>query len=51
MDFFDYSFFSDYWMDTDCAVTNNCDATDLDFSGSVGPNDLDLFAELWPLGK
>jgi len=51
VDFFDYSFFSEYWMDTDCAVTNNCDATDLDFSGSVGPNDLDLFAELWLVGK
>ncbi|MHC4069236.1 MAG: hypothetical protein ACYS18_09300 [Planctomycetota bacterium] len=47
VDFIDYSFLADYWMETDCSVTNDCNGTDLNFSGEVGPNDLDIFTDNW----
>jgi hypothetical protein len=51
VDFLDYSFFANHWLFTDCADTNDCNSTDLDFSGAVGPNDLDIFTTYWLFGK
>ncbi len=51
VDFADYSFFSNHWMMTDCNDFNDCNSTDLDFSGSVDADDLDIFTTYWLFGK
>ncbi len=51
VDFIDYSFFSSHWLMTDCNDVNDCNSTDLDFSGSVDTNDLDIFTTYWLFGK
>lgn len=45
--FTDYSFFANYWGDTNCDASNNCDWTDLDFSDKVDANDLKIFCDHW----
>jgi len=47
VDFVDYSFFSDRWQDTNCALANDCDGTDLDFSDVVDWADLKIFCDHW----
>ncbi|MHC4844259.1 MAG: hypothetical protein ACYTEE_10695 [Planctomycetota bacterium] len=47
IDFLDYVFFSAYYGLTDCNDFNDCDSTDLDFSGIVDANDLDIFTSYW----
>ncbi|MHC4759124.1 MAG: hypothetical protein ACYTE8_10745, partial [Planctomycetota bacterium] len=51
VDFLDYSFFADHWMLTDCNDTNDCNSTDLNFSGAVDANDLDIFTKYWLFSK
>ncbi|MHC4759327.1 MAG: GLUG motif-containing protein, partial [Planctomycetota bacterium] len=51
VDFLDYGFFADYYGLIDCNDINDCNSTDLDFSGDVGPNDLDIFTTYWLFGK
>ena len=51
VDFADYSFFSNHWLMTDCNDANDCNSTDLDFSGTVDTNDLDIFTTYWLFGK
>jgi hypothetical protein len=51
VDFLDYGFFANNWMFTDCNDTNDCNSTDLDFSGDVGPNDVNIFINHWLFGK
>jgi hypothetical protein len=51
VDFIDYSFFADHWMLTDCNETNDCDSTDLNFSGSVDSKDFEIFKGYWLSGK
>lgn len=51
VDFIDYSFFADYWMEMDCSVMNDCNGTDLDFSETVDIYDLCLFSNYWLSGK
>ncbi|MHC5076772.1 MAG: hypothetical protein ACYTFM_10120, partial [Planctomycetota bacterium] len=51
VDFFDYCFFANHWLFTSCADTNDCNSTDLDLSGDVGPNDFDIFTTSWLCGK
>ena len=47
VDFIDYSFFANHWMVTNCADANDCDGTDLDFSGMVDYTDLKIFFQHW----
>jgi hypothetical protein len=47
VDFADYSFFAEHWMNTDCAGNNNCNGTDLDLSGTVDWNDLRILCLQW----
>lgn len=51
VDFADYSFFADFWQDADCADSNDCDGTDLDFSGAVNWADLRIFCDHLLEGK
>jgi hypothetical protein len=50
VDFADFSFFAERWLDTNCASNNDCDGTDLDLSGTVDLYDLDAFVQNWLLG-
>jgi hypothetical protein len=47
VNFADFSFFAQKWLNTGCAENNNCNGTDLDLSGTVDLNDLAAFAENW----
>jgi hypothetical protein len=47
VNFADFSFFAERWLDIDCAGSNNCDGADLDLSGTVDLNDLAAFVENW----
>lgn len=47
VDFLDYSFFADHWLDTNCADSNDCEGTDLDYSGRVDANDLQILCDHW----
>jgi hypothetical protein len=49
VNFADYSFFAQRWLNTDCA-NNNCDGTDFDFSGTVDIADLAIMCEYWLKG-
>jgi hypothetical protein len=50
VDFADYSFFAERWLNTDCASNNNCDGADFDLSGTVDIADLVIFCEYWLKG-
>jgi hypothetical protein len=50
VNFVDYSFFAERWMNTNCTANNNCDGTDLDFSGTVDIADLKIFCNYWLQG-
>jgi rhodanese-related sulfurtransferase len=44
----DFSFFLEHWLDDNCDSSNNfCEGTDLDQSGTVDVNDLEIFFESW----
>ncbi|MFH1883693.1 MAG: GLUG motif-containing protein [Planctomycetota bacterium] len=44
----DFLFFIEHWRDDNCDLSNDyCDGTDLDFSGTVDINDLEIFLENW----
>ena len=47
VNFVDYSFFAQRWLNTDCASNDNCDGTDFDFSGTVDIADLEIFCKNW----
>jgi hypothetical protein len=47
VNFLDYSFFADYYGKTDCNDINDCNSTDLDFSGAVDSNDVNIFKLHW----
>jgi parallel beta-helix repeat protein len=51
VDFLDYSFLADYYGRTDCNDINDCNSTDLDFSGAVDTNDVNNFTNCWLFGK
>jgi hypothetical protein len=50
VNFIDYSFFANRWMNTNCAANNNCNGTDFDSSGTVDLADLVSFAGNWLQG-
>jgi len=44
----DFLFFLEHWLDDNCDISNNyCEGTDLDQSGSVDVNDLEILFENW----
>ena len=44
----DFLFFIEHWRDDNCDLSNDyCQGTDLDFSGTVDRNDLEIFLENW----
>ncbi len=44
----DFLFFIEHWQDDNCNPSNDyCQGTDLDFSGTVDINDLEIFLENW----
>jgi hypothetical protein len=47
VNFVDYSFFAERWLNTNCASNNNCDGADFDFSGMVDIADLEIFCDYW----
>ena len=51
VNFADYSFFAERWLNTNCASNNNCDGTDFDFSGTVDIADLKIFCNYWLEGQ
>jgi hypothetical protein len=51
VNFADYSFFAERWMNTNCASNDNCDGTDFDFSGTVDIADLKIFCNYWLQGQ
>ncbi|MHC4266527.1 MAG: GLUG motif-containing protein [Planctomycetota bacterium] len=50
-EFIDYSHFAGHWLSDNCPDTNDCNSTDLDFSGAVDGADLDIFKNYWLFGK
>jgi len=50
VNFIDYSFFAERWLNTDCASNNNCDGADFDLSGTVDIADLEIFCNNWLAG-
>ncbi len=51
VNFIDFAFFADHWRDDNCDLSNDyCQGTDLDFSGTVDVNDLEIFFENWLAG-
>ena len=47
VNFIDYSFFAEQWMNTNCAANDDCDGTDFDFSGTVNIVDLKVLCGYW----
>ncbi|UCG55627.1 MAG: hypothetical protein JSU70_12250 [Phycisphaerales bacterium] len=44
----DFSFFATHWLETECVADNDhCDGTDIDESGAVGIEDLQMFTDNW----
>jgi len=37
VDYLDFGFFASRWLDLDCQLSDNCDGTDLDYSGQIVP--------------
>jgi hypothetical protein len=48
----DFSFFMEHWLDDNCDLSNGyCQGTDLDQSGTVDINDLEILLEIWSAEK
>jgi hypothetical protein len=47
VDLSDYAFFADRWLHSNCAASNDCDGTDLDFSGAIDWRDLKILCDHW----
>lgn len=47
VDFADYAVLANFWLDQNCADSNNCAGTDFDFSGSIDFVDLGALAQHW----
>lgn len=50
VNFVDYLFFANNWENMNCPDSNDCNGTDLDFSGEVGLLDLKIFCDQWLQG-
>jgi len=47
VDFLDFAFFANRWLDSNCGGVNDCEGTDLDFSDQVDWADLQIFCDHW----
>jgi hypothetical protein len=48
VNFVDFAYFADRWLESDCASSNNfCGGADFDLSGTVDSADLAIFASHW----
>ncbi len=48
VDFYDFAFFAEHWMDSTCSVLNSwCDNTDLNQDGTVNFKDVAIFVQDW----
>jgi hypothetical protein len=47
VNFIDYAYFANRWLEINCSNSGNCGGTDLDLSGTVDIADLALFAMHW----
>ncbi len=47
VNFVDYSFFANHWLQTNCPDSNDCDGADFDFSGEIDFLDLKIFCQHW----
>ncbi|MHC4619712.1 MAG: GLUG motif-containing protein [Planctomycetota bacterium] len=47
VDFLDYAFFAERWGQKNCPLSNDCDGTDLDFSGAIDWRDLKILCDHW----
>jgi hypothetical protein len=43
----DYSFFSDWWLEEDCAAADDCDGADMNLSGEVDMANLGMMCDYW----
>ncbi len=50
VDFTDYAALTNFWLDQNCADSNNCDGTDFDFSGNINSIDLSAITQHWLRG-
>ncbi len=51
VDMLDFAFFANHWMNSNCGDWDDCEGTDIDFSGSVDMADLVIFTNRWLIGK
>jgi hypothetical protein len=48
VNFADFAYFADRWLESDCTSSNNfCGGADLNASGKVDMQDLEIFADNW----
>jgi hypothetical protein len=47
VNFADYGFFANWWGRDDCALNDDCDGADFDFSGTVDEADLAIICNYW----
>lgn len=48
VNFVDFAYFADRWLESDCTSSNNfCGGADMDSSGTVDMQDLKIFADNW----
>jgi hypothetical protein len=47
VDLVDFSHLADHWQESDCGSSNDCNRTDLDFSGAIDWGDLKIFCDHW----
>ncbi|MCX5634229.1 MAG: hypothetical protein NTW55_00075, partial [Planctomycetota bacterium] len=43
----DLDYLVDHWLESDCALTNNCQGTDLNLSGALDFSDYSIFSKHW----
>ena len=52
VNFVDFAYFADRWLESDCTSSNNfCGGADMDSSGTVDMQDIDIFAANWLTGE
>ena len=47
IDFGDFAFLAERWLNMNCGVYDDCDGVDLDFSDAVDAGDLQIFLQHW----
>ena len=47
VDYLDFSFFANHWLENNCGGANDCEGADLDFSDAVDWADMKIFFDHW----